>query len=159
MLPKKIAKQPTVTMSSKNIKFSRYLLFRYSLVLFFFTNIYWMMGLLLERNFLIAVPILLNILFFMASLEQFELYSLKHPVFQKTKRAFAIQQIVSFLLVVVCISPLFKRVFPLLSDSVISRGVALMTVLVGILLIHVNLNKIVKITQNKDAFYLKCIKN
>lgn len=45
-------------MTLKNNLFSRYMIFRYSLALLFFANIYWIMILSYRFNFIIILPII-----------------------------------------------------------------------------------------------------
>lgn len=61
----------------KNTFFNRYLLLRYTIALFFFGNIYWLLNQFIRPSFVIVLPITLIVLAILATVEQFRLYG-KH---------------------------------------------------------------------------------
>ena len=58
----------------KNTFFNRYLLLRYTIALFFFGNIYWLLNQFIRPSFVIVLPITLIVLAILATVEQFRLY-------------------------------------------------------------------------------------
>ena len=60
----------------KNTFFNRYLLLRYTIALFFFGNIYWLLNQFIRPSFVIVLPITLIVLAILATVEQFRLYAL-----------------------------------------------------------------------------------
>src|SRR5699024_710389 len=56
--------------SLKTMYFNRYLLIRYILALFFFTNLYWFLSLLLSDSSLFFIPALLLIFIIISTVEQ-----------------------------------------------------------------------------------------
>ena len=70
-------------MTLKNNLFSRYMIFRYSLALLFFANIYWIMILSYRFNFIIILPIIELCLLIGAIAEQFTLYGKMKAITQR----------------------------------------------------------------------------
>ena len=66
----------------KNTFFNRYLLLRYTIALFFFGNIYWLLNQFIRPSFVIVLPITLIVLAILATVEQFRLYGKRDERFE-----------------------------------------------------------------------------
>lgn len=58
----------------KNTFFNRFLLLRYSIALFFFGNIYWLLIQFIRPSLVMIFPIILVVFSILATVEQFRLY-------------------------------------------------------------------------------------
>lgn len=141
--------------SLKNTLFNRYLLLRYSLALFFFGNIYWLLIQLTTKTWLILLPIILLILIVVACVEQFKLYGKTEANLGKTKRALQVQAGVQVFSLLATLSPWFSAVFPIFSDSFTARLFLLVLLGLGLVLLVLNLRRIQAISQNTDKAYLR----
>lgn len=141
--------------SLKNTYFNRYLLLRYSLALFFFGNIYWLLIQLTTRTWLMLIPMILLVLIVLACVEQFKLYGKKEANLGKTKRALQVQAVVQVLSLLATLTPWFSVVFPIFADSLIARLFLFVVLGLGFALLVFNLRRIQEISQNKDKAYLR----
>lgn len=139
----------------KNLRYSRYILVRYIIAIFFFSNIYWGLLLLSRNSYIVLVPIILILLFIKSFYEQIKLYSLDYICLESTKHAIKLQIYVNLGLVVICVTPFFTSVFPLLSGTLLSRVFVSLIVIIGCLIGKICLSKIGKIESNRDRFYIK----
>lgn len=143
-------------MSWKNNLFARYMLFRYSLALFFFVNVYWMMLLLYKTNVYIVLPFVVMILLVIGTAEQFKLYGKKEVSLKWTKLSLKAQIVASVVAIIFTLLPhQFSVAFPAFADNVIGRGfVAIMQVL-GIMIALYNLKRADLVENKKDKFYYR----
>lgn len=141
--------------SLKNTFFNRYLLLRYTLALFFFGNLYWLLIQLTTRSWLVLVPSLLLILIVLACVEQFKLYGKREAQLSRTKRAMEVQAMVQVLSLVAPLTPWFTSVYPIFADSLVARLFTFSLLAIGFGLLYLNLRRIQKISQNTDKAYLR----
>ncbi|WP_202922611.1 hypothetical protein [Streptococcus sp. S784/96/1] len=140
----------------KNNLFSRYMLFRYSLTLFFFANIYWGMIQMYRTSVYIILPIGLLLLLIRAIAEQFSLYGKTKAVLIWTKRAFQAQGIVNVLALLSVVFPgQFEYVFPVFASNLLGKLFVSSLLLLGLLAVWHNVNRVQRVETNTDNFYYR----
>ncbi|MFC3932346.1 hypothetical protein ACVR0S_00065 [Streptococcus dentapri] len=151
---KTVNQQLKKEMILKNNLFSRYLLFRYSLALFFFINLYWLLPFLYRPNVYLILPVILLIVIIGACAEQFKLYGAKEIHLTRTRQALKIQVFVQICLLVVDILPQqLSAAFPFFSDSLSAHVICALLQFFGLLICWYNLKRIKQINKNEDKFY------
>lgn len=141
-------------MTLKNNLFSRYLLFRYSLALFFFVNLYWILSLVYRPSVYLILPVVLLFLLIAACAEQFKLYGAKEVHLKQTERALKTQISVElFLLAVSVIPQQLPTAVPFFSDTVPAHLFFALVQFLGLLICWYNLKRIRQIKSNEDKFY------
>ncbi|HHX70554.1 MAG TPA: hypothetical protein GX708_21190, partial [Gallicola sp.] len=88
---KKIIDKKGKELSLKNMYFNRYLIVRYTVALFFFINLYWLLSLLLTKSFMAILPCMLILLLILVIFEHAKLYSNHTNKLPRTKLYFKIQ--------------------------------------------------------------------
>ncbi len=140
----------------KNNLFARYMLFRYSLALLFFANIYWIMILSYQLNLIIILPILQLILIVIACAEQFTLYGKKTATLGWTKLAFLGQLAVNSLAIVLVILPYqFEQAFPIFSNQLSGKLFVIVLQFLGLAISQLNLKRVEQVKNNTDKFYYR----
>ena len=140
----------------KNNLFARYILFRYSLALLFFANIYWIMILSYQLNVIIILPILQLLLIAIAFAEQFTLYGKITVALKWTKLAFLGQIAVSFIGILLVILPYqFEQAFPIFSNGLSGKVFVIVLQLLGLGLSQLNIKRIEQVKNNTDKFYYR----
>ncbi|WP_368395999.1 hypothetical protein [Streptococcus gallolyticus] len=143
-------------MTWKNNLFSRYMLFRYSFALLFFANIYWIIILSYQLNFIIILPILQLFLIVMACAEQFSLYGKTTINLNRTKLAFEGQLIVNSLGILLVVLPYqFERAFPIFNNQLSGKVFVIVLQLLGLGLSLLNMKRIEQVKNNTDKFYYR----
>lgn len=143
-------------MALKNNRFSRYLLLRYSVALFFFINIYWLLAFNYRFSMYAVLPVGLLVLFVLASAEQFKLYSAKKIRLSNTERAFKAQAAIQVLMVAVGFLPgQLSAAVPFFANLLLAQIFFVFLQLLGLLICWHNLNRIKQIKRNKDKFYYR----
>lgn len=143
-------------MTLKNNLFSRYMIFRYSLALLFFANIYWIMILSYRFNFIIILPIIELCLLIGAIAEQFTLYGKMKAVLKVTKLAFLGQIAVNVIAIMLVILPhQFGNTFPIFSDHMSVKLLVITLQLLGLFISRLNLKRIEQVKNNTDKFYYR----
>ncbi|MFZ7333704.1 hypothetical protein [Streptococcus pluranimalium] len=137
----------------KNNLFNRYMLFRYSLALFFFANIYWSLTLFFKPNLYLLIPIALLVLLILATVEQFKLYGATTPRLSRTELALKTQLVTHILVIALSIFNQTSVLFPTFTNQLPAKLMVIILQILGILLININLNRITLIKQNKDKYY------
>lgn len=156
--PGKIPKTPEQLKQEvkyKNTLFNRYMLFRYSLALLFFANVYWFLTLLFVPSAYLVLPIVMLLILVLATVEQFKLYGAKQPKLSHTALALKAQLGVQVLVVILVIANQTNIVFPTFSNQLAAKLMVVGLQVLGMLLVGLNLRKIAKIEQNKDRYYLR----
>lgn len=140
----------------KNTYFNRYMLLRYSLAGFFFANLYWVLGLLFEPGFLLALPIGLLFLILLASAEQFRMYGTRNIYLKITWYAFVGQALVNGgLLLFLLFGGQASLLSPVFGPTDLARLLLAAMQVVGILLAFFNLYRIKQVRENRDSFYYR----
>lgn len=143
-------------MTLKNNLFSRYMIFRYSLALLFFANIYWIMILSYRFNFIIILPIIELCLLIGAIAEQFTLYGKMKAVLKVTKLAFLGQIAVNVIAIMLVILPhQFGNAFPIFIDHMSVKLLVITLQLLGLFISRLNLKRIEQVKNNTDKFYYR----
>lgn len=140
----------------KNNLFARYILFRYSLALLFFANIYWIMILSYQLNVIIILPILQLLLIAIAFAEQFTLYGKITVALKWTKLAFLGQIAVSLIGILLVILPYqFEQAFPIFCNGLSGKVFVIVLQLLGLGLSQLNIKRIEQVKNNTDKFYYR----
>lgn len=143
-------------MTWKNSLFARYMLFRYSLALFFFANIYWIMILSYQLSVVIILPMLQLLLIVIACAEQFTLYGKTTVSLKWTKLAFVGQVVVNIFAILLVILPgQFDQIFPIFSNQLSGKLFVMMLQVLGLGISQVNLKRIEQVKHNTDKFYYR----
>lgn len=143
------------------MEYNRYILLRYSLALFFFTNLNWFIILLLAKSFFLVIPLLLAIYAIFPIHEQIKLYGTKNKNYQLTqmKKYFTVQLTLNIALWILSLFESFYSIaFPFMANDVQGfTGISLILVL-GIVVSVVCLGKINKIHNHQDRTYKEVLK-
>ncbi len=140
-------------MALKNMRFNRYLLLRYSLALFFFANIYWLMISFIRLSFYAFLPMVLLLVMILASAEQFRLYGVENAMLRWTPVAIQAQLLVQVLVLVLVIFGQMTQVFPIFANNSSAHFFVFGIVGLGTLLSLLNLRRISRILRNEDRAY------
>ncbi len=144
-------------MIRKNLRFNRYLLLRYVLALFFFSNLYWLLNQLLRPSLLILLPILLILMAMVASAEQFRLYGQTQEQLQFTQFFLRFQLVIQLGLTIFVWTDWFTVVFPIFEANFTARGVVFSLLSFGIVLSLMSLKRIRAIYGRKDKAYQRLL--
>lgn len=159
MFEQKEKSQPKKTkhFSSKAVKFNRFLLLRYSLALFFFVNLNWLLTLYLSNRVMAFFPLVLLIGMGICLYEQLKVYNKsQEPVEQLTvTKGYLTAQSVGNVLLIGTVWAVngMQYFFPFLHDTIETRLAMTGILGIGILLAVWNLKRIQRISQNKDKYY------
>lgn len=135
--------------------YNRYLLLRYSLALFFFMNLNWMIANVLVSNIYAILPGILLCVSLPAMYEQIKVYREHTNNLVHTKRFFLIQLFAQIVFILLTCTFGFKSLYPFLSDKMSTRLVTIILLLFGASIAFMTLNRIEHIKQNTDRFYIK----
>lgn len=131
-----------------NFEYYRYMLFRYSIALFLFSNMYWLFMFLAKPTIGMIGPIVLLLGIVPAMIEQFKVYGKeKHESssLKYTKRFFILQSVLNSLNIIAIFSRhLFTLLFPILTFQKEVQLVIGIVNIVGIVISLFNLRKIDK---------------
>ncbi|WP_152655731.1 hypothetical protein [Oceanobacillus sp. CFH 90083] len=145
--------------SIKSMYFNRYLLVRYVSALFFFTNLYWMISLLISDSSLYVIPLILMAGLLFSIAEQVKIYSNHTNNAKYTKYSYLMLLITNLILIIpTCFSSSFTQLFPFLLNQEKSKILVLIILVAGILLSALILYRLNQIKHNEDKHYER-IKN
>lgn len=151
---KKVDESLKREMALKNTLFSRYLMLRYSIAFFYFSNLYWLLALGKRLTIYVVLPSMLLIILVLASIEQFRLYGAKTVKLSHTEQAMKFQACVNLFLIILPLVPnQLSKVIPYFSNDSTSYLVLILFQVLGLLISLGNLRRIKKIKMNKDKFY------
>lgn len=140
--------------SIKSMYFNRYLLVRYITAFFLFTNIYWLISLLISDSSLYFIPLILIITIVISMVEQMKIYSSHTKQAKYTKYSFAILLSTNLLLIVPTLfSVTFNQLYPFLVVQEESKILVLVVLGMGILLSAFVLYRLYNIKYNKDQHF------
>lgn len=140
----------------KNNLFSRYIIFRYSLALFFFANTYWTLILIYQTSIYMILPLVMLILSIMAIAEQFILYGQRIALLKWTKLAFQAQSVVNGLALLTLVLPdQFVKAFPVFANNLVGKGFVAAVLVLGLLVAAYNLKRARLVESNSDRFYYR----
>ena len=141
----------------KNTFFNRYLLLRYTIALFFFGNIYWLLNQFIRPSFVIVLPITLIVLAILATVEQFRLYGKRDERLKVTQMFIRSQAVIQMGLLVLTWTSLFTTLFPIFENNQTARLFVFVILLLGLGLCLLNLKRIQEIYERKDKAYQRFI--
>ncbi|NQL66631.1 hypothetical protein EI998_05015 [Streptococcus suis] len=141
--------------AAKNRAFQRFMLFRYSIALFFFANCYWLIQLWFQKSWLLAFPLILLVFWVMASAEQMALYGRKNISLRLTSRASLVQIVTNIGLCLAVGIGFGKQLFPVFSDRPATWLVLIGLLLIGLGILAFNRKRIEQIKINRDPYYLR----
>lgn len=141
----------------KNTFFNRYLLLRYTIALFFFGNIYWLLNQFIRPSFVIVLPVTLIVLAILATVEQFRLYGKRDERLKVTQMFVRSQAVIQVGLLVLTWTSLFTTLFPIFENNQAARLFVFVILLLGLGLCLLNLKRIQEIYERKDKAYQRFI--
>lgn len=131
-------------MALTNTFFNRYLLLRYSIALFFFGNIYWLLNQFINPSPIIIFPIMLIVFSILATVEQFKLYGNRKEKLGITLMFVRIQILISIGLLVLTWTSWFKNLFPIFENNQVARLFVFVVLLLGLVLSLLDIRRIKK---------------
>lgn len=142
----------------KNFRYNRYLMLRYLLAGFFFSNLYWGLALLMTSSIFALLPFGLLLLSVPAIAEHVRLYGFAsdevknklqfHKMYQQ------IQAAINVFLLLSCITGMsFSKLYPFLTNTIETRLATSSVLLAGIILSLIKLKRIQMIYINQDQHY------
>lgn len=140
-------------MALTNTFFNRYLLLRYSIALFFFGNIYWLLNQFINPSPIIIFPIMLIVFSILATIEQFKLYRNRKEKLGITLMFVRIQMLISIGLLVLTWTSWFKNLFPIFENNQVARLFVFVVLLLGLVLSLLDIRRIKKIYKRTDKIY------
>ncbi|HEU4235977.1 PTS transporter [Streptococcus pneumoniae] len=141
-------------MALTNTFFNRYLLLRYSIALFFFGNIYWLLNQFISPSPIIIIfPIMLIVFSILATIEQFKLYGNRKEKLGITLMFVRIQMLISIGLLVLTWTSWFKNLFPIFENNQVARLFVFVVLLLGLVLSLLDIRRIKKIYKRTDKAY------
>lgn len=140
-------------MALTNTFFNRYLLLRYSIALFFFGNIYWLLNQFINPSPIIIFPIMLIVFSILATIEQFKLYRNRKEKLGITLMFVRIQMLISIGLLVLTWTSWFKNLFPIFENNQVARLFVFVVLLLGLDLSLLDIRRIKKIYKRTDKVY------
>ena len=141
----------------KNTFFNRYLLLRYTIALFFFGNIYWLLNQFIRPSFVIVLPITLIVLAILATVEQFRLYGKRDERLKVTRMFVRSQAVIQMGLLVLTWTSWFTTLFLIFENNQAARFFVFVILLLGLGLCLLNLKRIQEIYERKDKAYQRLI--
>ena len=141
-------------LSIKAMYFNRYLLVRYVTALFFFTNIYWLISLLMSNSSLYFIPLILIIFLLISIAEQVKIYSSQTNNALYTKYCFTALLVANVIFILpTYFSASFAQLYPFLVNQDKSKIFVLTILITGIFLSVLILYRLYQIKNNKDNHY------
>lgn len=140
--------------SIKTMYFNRYLLVRYVSALFFFTNLYWLITLLMSNSPLYFIPLFVLIAALFHFAELVKMYSSHTNNAKNTKYFFQLLFWTNVLLLLpTCFSSSFTQLYPFFVDQAQSKILVLSILITGMLLSVFILYRLHQIKHNEDKHY------
>ena len=118
----------------KNTFFNRFLLLRYSIALFFFGNIYWLLIQFIRPSLVVIFPIILVVFSILATVEQFRLYGKRSVRLGITQMFVCLQAIISTGLLVLTWTSWFTDLFPIFENNQVARVFVFIVLLLGLVI-------------------------
>lgn len=141
-------------LSVKTMYFNRYLLVRYVSALFFFTNLYWLISLVMSDSSLFVIPLFVLVGYVVGAAEQVKIYSNHMNNAKYTTYCFTFQLMINIVLLLpTCFSSTFIKLYPFLIDHEQSKLFVLTILVTGILFSVFILKRLDKIKHNEDKHY------
>ncbi|MCE7792749.1 hypothetical protein K8O68_10010 [Salipaludibacillus sp. CUR1] len=141
-------------LSLKSMYFNRYLMVRYASALFFFTNLYWFVSLVMSQSALFVLPLILLVVLIMSIAEQVKVYSDHTNDAKYTRYCFKTLLMTNVILLLpVYFSSSFTQLYPFLIDETRSKLMIFFILMTGILLSTQILKRLNKIKHNEDKHY------
>ncbi|AZP93788.1 hypothetical protein QJ527_12600 [Enterococcus mundtii] len=139
--------------SLKVLYFNRYLIIRYLTAGFFFTNLYWLVSLLLASSKLFWVPS--GLLFFLLPVvaEQVALYRTHKNNATVTRNYFWLQALTNVFLLLAVFSPGYSQLFPFMANGSNGQALILCVIACGLLICLFCQRRLNKIHTDTDRHY------
>ncbi|WAA10126.1 hypothetical protein [Fervidibacillus albus] len=137
--------------SLKAMSYNRYLLVRYVTALFFFTNIYWFIAMIMSESSLYFVPLILIIVIIMSIAEQVKMYSTptNRPIYT-TFCFFTLFLTNVIFMILTGFSDTFTKLYPFLVEGTRSERMIFIILIIGLLLSGFVLYRLYEIKNMKD---------
>ncbi|AEO99910.1 hypothetical protein [Heyndrickxia coagulans] len=138
----------------KSMYYNRYLLVRYVTAIFFFTNVYWLISLVVSHSLLYLLPLALIIVVILSVAEQVKIYSSPTNHAKYTKFCFMTLLIANVILLLPsCFSSSFAHLYPFLINQNKSKVLILAVLIAGIFLSAFILYRLYQITHDEDKHF------
>lgn len=144
-------------MSLKSMYFNRFLMIRYVIALFLFSNLYWFVFAIGTGNLTALVPAVLLFFAGRAIFEQILQLDNHRNQIPKAKHFFLLQLIVNALILIVSLFGSVTSIFPFFQNTNQTNSFVQVIVLFGLLLAVLNLRKIHRIENNKDTHFQRIV--
>ena len=141
----------------KNTFFNRFLLLRYSIALFFFGNIYWLLNQFIRPSLVMIFPVILIAFSILATVEQFRLYGKRIVRLGITQMFVRLQAIISTGLLALTWTSWFTNLFPIFENNQVARVFVFIVLLMGLVLSLLDIRRIQDLYQQKDKAYQRFI--
>ncbi|WJP97368.1 hypothetical protein [Macrococcus bovicus] len=140
--------------SIKSMYFNRYLGVRYTLALFFFCNLYWLLSSALSSSMSLLLPAVNIVLAVLAMYEQVRIFSSHTSDAPAARRAFRVIGAVNVLVITLLFIPgMFEWCYPFINATMTNRLIVAAVLLAGLLLTLYTLQKLTRIRQQHDKQY------
>lgn len=147
----------------KNMNYNRFILFRYSLALLFFVNLYWAMSLAFLGSALWVVPLTFVVIAIPAIFEQVKLNGITiedSPILSWTNKYLYLQGALNFVLLFLVFTDWgAEKMFVMFENIESIQFFIALVLMFGLVLILFNIRKIKQIKQNQDRAYDLIIKS
>ncbi|SES10580.1 hypothetical protein [Salipaludibacillus aurantiacus] len=141
-------------LSLKSMYFNRYLMVRYASALFFFTNLYWFVSLVMSQSALFVLPLILLVVLIISIAEQVKVYSDHTNDAKYTRYCYKTLLVTNVILLLpVYFSSSFTQLYPFLINESRSKLMIFFILMTGILLSTQILRRLNKIKHNEDKHY------
>lgn len=138
----------------KSMYYNRYLLVRYVTAIFFFTNVYWLISLVMSHSPLYLLPLALIIVVILSVAEQVKIYSSPTNHAKYTKFCFMTLFFANaMLLLPSCFSSSFVQLYPFLVNQNKSKALILTVLIAGLLLSAFILRRLYQIKHDEDKHF------
>lgn len=142
--------------SRETMSFNRFLLFRYVAAFFFFLNLYWLVLLIQGHQLTLLLPLLLMVAVLPVVWEHSKKLHDSSNKLPCSKVYFWIQLGVNFVLLLICVTPLFTDFYPFMSAK--GKTLIITMLILGILLCLFMERRVNLIEHDRDR-YLKTMQN
>lgn len=145
----KIRKQSSL----KSMYFNRYLMIRYMLALFFFSNLYWLITMMFSNSVLVLMPLLLIVIIIGAVYEQTKMYSKHQNLAKFTKLCLNSIVVNNILLIILLLIFDMDSIFPFIQNTFENKLVMIGIISAGIIISLIGLRRLSLIQNDQDKHY------
>lgn len=139
----------------KNMRFNRFILLRYALALFFFTNLNWLIFMIPGKSMAMGIPAIMLLFALIPTKNFIRLYSDgEHTKNSKLKPYYLVQLVLNGLLILGSFNnSIFSALFPFFNTNIYGKSGALILLSLGAIIAFVCVRKVTSIELNEDSGY------